>query len=202
MEANGQIDLGRIVFLPQPLLVGTSNAALGQPAAPGDLPYAVTTMSRCVTVPLNPTLPTVNVGETVSIVLPTNAMTPGKITGVGPAPTNTGSPASSISGAQSNGDQSQTASTVATVTPDDPSATGTGAAVPIQVSLTTQSVSDVLAVPISALLALAGGGYGVEVVGTAGVHHLVGVSTGIFTGSRVQISGSGIDVGTKVVVAQ
>ena len=69
-------------------------------------------------------------------------------------------------------------------------------------SLTTQSAAGVLAAPISALLALAGGGYAVEVVGPGGTHHLVGVTTGIFTGSQVQVSGQGIEAGTRVVVAQ
>jgi hypothetical protein len=86
--------------------------------------------------------------------------------------------------------------------PDRPAATGTGSGVAVQVSLTVQSVRDVLAVPISALLALVGGGYGVEVVGPSGVHHLVGVTTGTFTGAQVQVTGTGIDAGTKVVVAQ
>jgi hypothetical protein len=57
-------------------------------------------------------------------------------------------------------------------------------------------------VPLSALLALAGGGYGIEVVEPSGVHRLVGVRTGMFAGSRVQVSGTGIQPGTKVVVAQ
>ena len=61
---------------------------------------------------------------------------------------------------------------------------------------------DVLAVPVSALLALAGGGYGVEVVAPSGAHHLVGVTTGLFAGGQVQVSGAGITAGTKVVVAQ
>ena len=72
----------------------------------------------------------------------------------------------------------------------------------MQVSLTTQSVKGVLAVPVSALLALSGGGYGVEVVSASGIHHLVGVTTGIYAGSRVQVSGAGIAQGVKVVVAQ
>jgi len=60
----------------------------------------------------------------------------------------------------------------------------------------------VLAVPVSALLALQGGGYGLEVVRPDGAHRLVGVRTGIFAGSLVQVSGAGIVVGTRVVVAQ
>jgi hypothetical protein len=60
----------------------------------------------------------------------------------------------------------------------------------------------VLAVPVTALLALAGGGYGVEIVTGPGTDRLVGVQTGIFAGGRVAITGPGIAAGTRVVVAQ
>ena len=63
-------------------------------------------------------------------------------------------------------------------------------------------VSNVLAVPVNALLALAGGGYAVEVVGPGGVHQLVGVSVGLFddAAGMVQVSGSGLAAGQRVVV--
>jgi len=197
LPANGAIALGQIIFLPQRVLVGAPNFAPGQAASPGDTPYTVTTTTRVVSVPLNPNLPTVTVGEAVSIVLPTNATTPGKIITVDPAPA-----ASNSQSSPGSGSQSEAAASVATVSPDNPRATGTEADVPVQVSLTTQSVHNALAVPISALLALAGGGYGMEVVQASGVHHLIGVTTGVFTGAQVQISGPGIGPGTKVVVAQ
>ena len=79
-----------------------------------------------------------------------------------------------------------------TVTPGRPRATGTGANVPVQVSLAVQSARDVLAAPVAALLALAGGGYGLEVVTPSGAYHLVGVITGIFAAGQVQVSGPGI----------
>jgi hypothetical protein len=47
--------------------------------------------------------------------------------------------------------------------------------------------------------ALAGGGYGVEV---AGHERLVGVTTGLFANTLVQVSGPGIRAGMKVVTAQ
>ena len=81
-------------------------------------------------------------------------------------------------------------------------ATGTGVNVQVQVSLAVQSARDVLAVPVSALLALAGGGYGLEVVGPSGAHRLVGVTAGLFASGQVQVSGPGITAGTRVVVAQ
>jgi hypothetical protein len=90
---------------------------------------------------------------------------------------------------------------VLTVTPDRPSVTGTGTAIPVQISLTVQSVRNVLAVPVTALLALAGGGYGLEIVEQSGAHRLIGVRTGIFAGGMVQVSGAGLVPGTKVVVA-
>ncbi len=201
--ADGQVPVGQVVFLPGPVRVGAANVSIGQAASPGDVPYQTTTATRTVTVPVDPNFPPVNVGEPVSIVLPTNATTPGRISAIGPPPPASGGSAqgSSNSGSGSGSSQSQ-ASAVLTVTPDRPGDTGTASGVAVQVSLTTQSATDVLAVPISALLALAGGGYGVEVLSPSGAHHLVGVTTGIFTGSQVQITGAGLDVGSKVVVAQ
>jgi len=204
---TGEIDLGRVVFLPSAILVGAQNAAPGQAATPGQQPYQATTVQRIVTVPLNPNLPTVRVGEAISIVLPSNAATPGRAVSIGPAPaapSSGGSTGGSTDGSNGNstGTTSTSATDVLTVRPDRAGATGTGDGVPVQVSLATQSVSGVLAVPVTALLALAGGGYGVEIVTGPGTDRLVGVQTGIFAGGEVAITGPGIAAGTKVVVAQ
>jgi peptidoglycan hydrolase-like protein with peptidoglycan-binding domain len=207
MAVNGVIPFGGVVFLPEAVLVGASNVALGQPAAPGDTPYAATTTVRVVSVPLNPNLPDISVGEAVSIILPTNTSMPGKITAIVAVGASGGSGSSSSSGSGSgsgggSGGDSSGATSMALVKPDDTAATGSASGEPVQVSLTTESVTNVLALPIAALLALSGGGYGVEVVSPPGTHHLVGVTTGLFTGSQVQVSGSGIEAGTTVVVAQ
>jgi peptidoglycan hydrolase-like protein with peptidoglycan-binding domain len=176
LTVTGSIPLGQVIFLPTAILAGAMNVAAGEAAAPGQRPYQVTTRQRTVIVPLNPTLPPTAVGESVSIVLPSQATVPGKITAV-----------SSRSGQLA-------------VTPSG--ATGTGVNVQVQVSLAVQSARDVLAVPVSALLALAGGGYGLEVVTLSGAHRLVGVSAGLFASGQVQVSGPGITAGTRVVVAQ
>ncbi len=57
----------------------------------------------------------------------------------------------------------------------------------------------VLAVPVSALVALAGGGYAVQVI-EDGAPHLAGVHTGLFSSSLVQVSGAGLRAGLKVEV--
>jgi hypothetical protein len=209
--STGQVPLGEVVFEGGPVLVGATKVAPGQTAAPGDLPYQVTTTTRIASVPLSASQPSVSVGEAVSIVLPSGATTPGRVSAVGPAFTGGAGSGSSSSQTMSDSSSSSStssdstasiASTVATVTPDDPAATGTGSATAVQVSLTSQSAANVLAVPIAALLALAGGGYGLEVITPSGHHELVGVTTGIFTGSQVQVSGPEIRAGMKVAVAQ
>jgi peptidoglycan hydrolase-like protein with peptidoglycan-binding domain len=174
LTVTGTIPLGQVVFLPTAVLVGAMNVAAGEAAAAGQRPYQVTTVQRTVTVPVNPTLPPAFAGERVSIVLPSQATVPGTISAAGSAQL--------------------------TVTPRG--GTGTGVGVPVQVALAVQSARDVLAVPVSALLALSGGGYGLEVVGPSGVHRLVAVTAGLFASGQVQVSGAGITAGTKVVVAQ
>jgi hypothetical protein len=181
MTATGWIPLGQVIFLPGAVLVGGMSVAVGEAASGGQQPYQVTTGQRTVTVPLNPNLPPASVGEIVSIILPSQASTPGKVTAVGGLSATSGQ---------------------LTVTPEQPQATGTGVNVGVQVSLAVDSARDVLAVPVAALVALAGGGYGLEVVTPAGAHHLVGVTTGIFASGQVQVSGDGITTGTRVVVAQ
>jgi peptidoglycan hydrolase-like protein with peptidoglycan-binding domain len=200
---TGQVDLGAIVFLPGPVRVGAPLVALGDTASPGQSPYLVTRPNRVVSVPLNPaSAPPVRRGERVSIELPAGGWAPGKITAIGPpAPAVNTAGQSGSPGANAGGSQPAD-SAVLTVVPSHPQVTGTGSGIPVQVALITQQAHDVLAVPVSALLALAGGGYGVEVPESSGGHRLVAVHTGVFEGSMAQIWGPGIRPGTKVVTAQ
>jgi len=88
------------------------------------------------------------------------------------------------------------------VTPTDPAATGNLDQAPVTVSITTASVKDALVVPVDALLALAGGGYAVEVVSSSGLHSLVPVTLGLFDDADglVAVTGSGLAAGQHVVV--
>jgi hypothetical protein len=80
---------------------------------------------------------------------------------------------------------------------------------PVNVTITTVSVPNVLVVPVGALLAQpvagageVGGGFAVEVAGPHG-HHLVRVTTGLFDSSagKVAVSGAGLAAGQRVVVS-
>lgn len=193
--ATGQIGLGQVVFLPGPVVTGGQNAAPGQAATPGQSPYQVSAATRVITVADTQNLPPVTAGETVTVILPSGAPIRGRITAIGSPPPGSAGP----SGSGGSGSQE---STVLTISPSHPDTTGTGQGIAVQVSLTTQSVRNVLAVPISALLALAGGGYGVEIAGPSGTRTLTRVTTGLFASTLVQVSGPGVQPGVKVVTAQ
>ena len=74
---------------------------------------------------------------------------------------------------------------------------------PVSVNIISAQAHGVLAVPISALVALAGGGYAVEVVhgsGTLTTRRLVPVQTGLYSNTLVQVSGAGLAAGEEVEV--
>jgi multidrug efflux pump subunit AcrA (membrane-fusion protein) len=68
---------------------------------------------------------------------------------------------------------------------------------PVSVSLETGRTKDALAVPVTALVATAPGRYAVEL---AGSRRLVNVTLGAFADDWVQVTGSGLAPGTRVVV--
>jgi hypothetical protein len=83
----------------------------------------------------------------------------------------------------------------------DPTAGAAGLdAAPVDVQLTRDAATGVLAVPVRALLALAEGGYALEVVDGA-TTRLVGVETGAFADGYVEVTGDIAD-GDDVVVPE
>ena len=69
----------------------------------------------------------------------------------------------------------------------------------VTVSITQKLVEGVLAVPIPSLVALLGGGYGLEVL-EGDSTKLVAVETGVYDDGWVEVKGEGLAEGTKVVV--
>ena len=68
---------------------------------------------------------------------------------------------------------------------------------PVRVRFVVRERRNVLMVPVGALLALAEGGYGLEVVEGDAVR-VVAVTTGLFANGNVEVSGAGIGAGTVV----
>jgi hypothetical protein len=70
---------------------------------------------------------------------------------------------------------------------------------PARVTHVVSRRADVLTVPVAALLALAEGGYGLEVVGPDGPR-VVAVAVGLFADGRVEVTGAGLREGLVVGV--
>lgn len=128
---------------------------------------------------------TVTAGAAVEVELPDGGVVAGTVTAVGVVaitPTGDGNPYREVEVALG-----ETGETGLTETPVD-------------VRVAGETAAGVLAVPTSALVALQGGGYAVEVVdGTS--TRLVGVEPGLFADGFVEITGD-LQAGTTVAVPQ
>jgi hypothetical protein len=193
---DGGLELGEVAFLPSAARVTALQAMLGGPASGPVL--SATSTRRTVTVALDPSLRSqVHTGDRVTVTLPSGRTTPGRVTSVGTVATTSDS---NIAGDQGgSGNSSPTVPVHLRLT--HPRAAGHLDQTLVVVSITDQTIRDVLAVQVTALMARAGGGYGVEVV-DGGTHHLVAVEVGLFDDADglVQVSGSGLEVGQRVVV--
>ena len=85
-----------------------------------------------------------------------------------------------------------------TVRLDDPNIGGGLDNTPVTVHFVKEVHKDVLVVPVGSLLALREGGYAVEVEEN-GQRRRVPVKTGLFSGGQVEVSGTGLKAGMKVV---
>jgi len=191
-----KLPLGSVVFEPGPVRVTSVTPTTGQTVMPGPV-LGISSTARQVKIALAASQQaSVEVGDAVTITLPDNQTTPGRITYVSSVAT---SPPSRSPGG--GGEEEGPPTIEVDVTPTDPATTGHLDEAPVSVSITTESVRDALAVPIDSLLALAGGGYALELV-EGRVHRLEAVNLGLFDDADglVQVSGEGVSAGQRVVV--
>ncbi|MBV8559525.1 MAG: hypothetical protein JO050_02040 [Acidimicrobiia bacterium] len=196
LPQTGSLAQGSVVFEPSAVRVTTVHPLLGSSVGGGQPVLDVTSPTPVVNVAL-PVEQTsrVKVGDPVSVNLPDGTTGQGTISAVGTVATDT---------TPSNSGSNNTSATVnVTVSLTTASPAGSLDQAPVAVNITNNSAHGVLAVPTTALLALAGGGYAVEVVEPTGTHQLIGVSTGVFDdqSGMVQVSGSGLAAGQQVVAA-
>ena len=184
-DETGSLSEGQAVLLPGQIRITTVNATLGTTAGPGTAIMQVTSTSRQVVVNFHASQQSeVRVGDRVQITLPDGNTTPGVVSGVGTVASGGSNPTLPVY-----------------ITLEHPQAAGTLDRAPVTVEITTATVKNALIVPIDALLALSGGGYAVETVGTDGVHKLVAVSLGTFddAAGTVQVTG-GVSADERIVV--
>jgi peptidoglycan hydrolase-like protein with peptidoglycan-binding domain len=210
LAATGELPLGSLVFEQGPVRVASVTPTVGQVVQPGPV-LAITTTRHQVGIKLDAAQQSiVKVGDRVTITLPDNSTTPGVVSRVGKVATTPSSSGQAsgdqASGDEAGGDQAGGGSSAPTIEVgvrlSHQAAAGSLDQAPVQVAITTARVSNVLVVPVNALLALAGGGYAVDVANAAGPHRLVAVTTGLFDDAQglVQVSGSGLRAGQRVVV--
>jgi hypothetical protein len=205
---TGIFSLGRVVYAPGPIQVTTAAAALGSLATPGEVIVQATSTLPQVTVAV-PAAQTylVHAGDRVTVTLPSGVTTPGRVDAISAIATSdqsqagTGAPpASGASGSASSSGGGPSQETVpAYVSLSDPAAAAHLDQAPVTVNVTDRAVTGVLAVPITALVAAAGGGYGVW-LRTQGTRRLVAVAPGLFSTSLVQITAPSLVPGDVVEV--
>jgi hypothetical protein len=196
LPQTGELLLGSVVFQPGAVRVTIVSAKLTaavQPAAPV---LDLTSTTRQVTVQLDAAQQSqVKVGDPVTITLPDNQTTPATVSAVGTV--------AKAAPSTSGGDSNAPPTVEVDITPNDSAATGTLDAAPVQVSITTASAANALVVPVTALLAMPGGGYAVDVLSAGGLRRLAKVTLGLFDDAEglVQIGGPDVRAGQQVEVA-
>ena len=188
---TGRLDLGAVSFQPGPLRVTTVTAKVGGPPAGGEpmLSGSSTTVGVTLSIPVNQTH-LVHQNDPVTVTLPDG----GKVTGrIATLSTVAAQPTGNDFGRQGP------PTVPATVTLDRPTAAAALDQAPVQVDVVSAAVTGVLAVPVTALVALAGGGYGVYLREGAG-RRLVGVTPGLFSSTLVEVEGPDLHEGATVEV--
>ena len=184
---DGSVGTDEAVFLPGPRRVGELETAVGSRIGTGAAVMDTSSTRRVVTLDLDARRQTlVRQGQSVEIELPNGRAVHGRIADVG-----------KVAKTPEGEDGSPTIKVTITV----PSTRATGGLdqAPVNVGIAREIRRDVLTVPVTALLALAGGGYAVEVV-EGDTTKLVRVTPGLFADGLVEITGEGIRIGVKVVV--
>jgi Putative peptidoglycan binding domain len=196
LNETGSVELGRVVFLPGPRRIGEHKASVGTLLNEGSEILDTSSTRRVVSIELDASLQSIaRTGDRVEVTLPGGSTVNGRITDVG-----------SVAREKESSDDPAAA--------DDPNAeaelvidvtvelrgkprVGRYDEAPVSVGLAQESRKNALAVPVDALVARRGGGYGVEL---ARSRRIVPVDAGMFADGFVEISGNDIRPGMRVVV--
>ncbi|QFG23077.1 HlyD family efflux transporter periplasmic adaptor subunit [Actinomadura sp. WMMB 499] len=188
-EETGKVALGEVAFAAGPVRIESRDAGVGDRVAPGAAVLTTTTSERVVEMELGvDEASLVEPGTEVTVRLPGGRDAGGAVRSVGTTATGDD---------EEGGDGEATVKVVVEL--EDGAETGRVDRAPVTVELTTRTREDVLSVPVQALLALPGGGYGVRAVEGASTR-TIQVEPGIFGDGRVEVAGDGLRAGMKVEV--
>lgn len=188
VDQTGSIEQGMVVFLPGSVRISKALLRVGADAGGGAI-LEVTGTKPSVNISLDASKQTsLVVGTKATITLPDETTTTGSVASVGTV---------AVGGGTDESGAAKTATVPVVVTLDDPSKAKYDGAT-VGVAVVVEEHKQVLAVPVTALLALASGGYGLEIKTEDG-SRIVSVTTGLFADGYVEVTGA-IKAGDKVVV--
>jgi peptidoglycan hydrolase-like protein with peptidoglycan-binding domain len=190
LEEDGELPLGRVVFTDGDVRVASVAVEEGAPVQPGTVVLQVSDTERTVTVSVDPTEQELApVHEAVQLEFPDGTTARGRIREV----------------EHVEGDETTEEALNVTIEVAGPKADRKAVArqldgTSVQVGFAHTIAKDVLAVPVTALVALVDGGYGVEKVGADGSRSYVAVTTGSFSDTLVETESPDLAEGDEVVV--
>ena len=191
LEEDESLAPGEVVVLPGAVRIAGHGLELGDRVQSGTTALTVTGTQRVVTVDLAAGEQDVlTEGDVVEVELPDDSVATGTVTHVSPV-------AEARTGTGANAETTYVVP--AEITLDEGGETFDEA--PVTISVTDEVATGILAVPVEAVLALAEGGYALEVVGPDGGTTLVAVTLGDFSDGWVEVTGEGIAEETEVVSA-
>lgn len=188
LEESGIVELGRVLFIPSQLRLADVLVSVGDAISPGVPVLATSAPSQEVQLWLDADRQDlVESGDAVGIELPDESVTTGTVAEVADVVTTIGT-----------GPEARRVFEV-TIRLDDLSAASDLDEAPVDIEVVSEEASDVLVVPVNALLALAEGGYAIEVVEQTGASRFVKVEIGKFADGVVAIVGD-VSEGDRVLV--
>ena len=189
---TGRVDPAQVVVTAGPVRIADLTAQVGDPASGPVLTYSGTT--RRVDIDLDVAKQhLVRKGGEATVTLPNGTDVKGRVDSVGTVAVSSGNGATGP-GAGGGGD---TTTIEVVVAVSDQKALGTLDSAPVTLTLVADRRDNVLTVPIGALVALAEGGYGVQIVEGSATRY-VAVETGMFAGGRVEVTSGGLTEGQLV----
>ncbi|MFE4590851.1 peptidoglycan-binding protein [Streptomyces laurentii] len=188
---TGTVDVGDVIYSASKVRIGQPGARLGSAAGENTLTYTGTT--RKVTVNASATEAAWAVRDArVTVVLPNGNPVQGQVAVIGKQAT------APEGGGGEGGGTSRPATVPVTVTIENQGAVGRLESGPVTVEYVGKEVKNVLTVPVSALVALAEGGHGLETEDG----RFVAVKTGLFADGDVEVSGAAVREGMKVRIPE
>ncbi len=189
LAQTGVVELGRVYFAPGQVRVDSHSAAVGTGAQPEGQVLAFTGTVRVITVEMDvDDVRLARKDAPVTVKLPDGKTVNGKIVKA----------ATVVKPAEGQNPATTTLRVIVAMDGADGEAALAGLdRAALEVSFTASKRDNVLTVPVAALLALAEGGYGVQVV-QGDTSRIVAVRTGLFSGGRVEVAGDGLAEGMTV----